>query len=384
MMTKTKRTSKPCRMSNEAFQSGARMFAQTSVDTTSIGGHGGDSQGSLLRVASGSAVGVQDAGIHSGLVTATVHSITDAMEIEPIAEVSGAKKPKKRNVSGAQQRKRRKQRLAQEAANRGEHSSTGKPNPKQTQLKKTNRMRAVNPGRGAMEGNQHGSTPGTSHPKRLRSDDEVQAAVPKKPRKATYAQITSGQIGAVITDTNHPEGKIEGDEKQLALQKGLLSAFDSHLEGEPTHIPNYRWGGFRDGRFHVTCEDTFAWGCLMGLVGQMQTPWAGAKLEVMRSEDLPRLFRCSVWVPGIIEEPVKVLKRLGLQHKQLRTRLWKVYHRDEKAGKGQLLILGIDQISIEELGKMGRTVFCGFSQLVFNTPNKNKNKDEGGASELAS
>ena len=118
------------------------------------------------------------------------------------------------------------------------------------------------------------------------------------------------------------------------------------------------------GIFKVTCANEASMDWLIESVRNMDL-LGGHTYMARRLQDLPVLKRASVFVPGIPAEPSRVLHRLQRQNAELRTAEWRVIHRDIQIGKGQLLILGVDEDSISALRCLGFKPFYELSRLTF-------------------
>jgi len=74
-----------------------------------------------------------------------------------------------------------------------------------------------------------------------------------------------------------------------------------------------------------------------------------------------------VWVPGEKSDPKTILSRLAKQNQGLDTSEWRIIHRQE-SDKGQLLVLGVSEESLEKLRLMGGKAHLELSQVTFELP----------------
>ena len=70
------------------------------------------------------------------------------------------------------------------------------------------------------------------------------------------------------------------------------------------------------------------------LVNGIASPWKGAKLEVVRKRDIPRLIKATVYIKGWGSRFTSdlILNILGHQNNGLNGERWEVFHREKDSG----------------------------------------------------
>ena len=87
----------------------------------------------------------------------------------------------------------------------------------------------------------------------------------------------------------------------------------------------------------------------------------------MELAQLHRANRVKVWIPGEKSSPTTLFSRMEKQYVGLRTVEWRILHRVEKP-EGQMLILGIDNVSLRKLRELEGKVFLELFWNRFDLP----------------
>ena len=93
----------------------------------------------------------------------------------------------------------------------------------------------------------------------------------------------------------------------------------------------------------------------------------GARLRSSGAVAIQEDEECSSMVPGEKSDPKTILSRLAKQNRGLDTSEWRLIHRQE-SDKGQLLVLGMSEESLEKLRLMGGRAHLELSQVTFELP----------------
>ncbi|GJQ65600.1 hypothetical protein Trydic_g7697 [Trypoxylus dichotomus] len=97
----------------------------------------------------------------------------------------------------------------------------------------------------------------------------------------------------------------------------------------------------RAGMLRAACVDAGTW--FAGVLRNC-APWDGAKLKLVRGDDLPKAIKALVWIPGPQMESDQILHRLKVQNQKLPMSSWRVV--GTKADpKGQQMVVAMDESS---------------------------------------
>ena len=130
--------------------------------------------------------------------------------------------------------------------------------------------------------------------------------------------------------------------------------------------PRFDRSGLAQGVYRITCADQSSLDWLKAAAPRIE-PIEGHSFEVIELSQLNRLKSVRVWVPGEKSDPKTILSRLAKQNQGLDTSEWRLIQRQE-SDKGQLLVLGVSEVSVEKLRLMGGTAHLELSQVTFELP----------------
>lgn len=259
---------------------------------------------------------------------------------------TAAAKPK---LSGAARRRLKKERLAKEGGGSKQPPTTAK---------------VVKAG-----------TAATGTPKRHRSDGSTPKGAPAKkvkgPTPAAHS-FKDAAAGFQMAIAHQDLGTSLTEDQTGRLKEWILEKIDA-VEAGKIH-PKFTDCRHRDGALRITCcdQDTKDW--LGGLVRE-EEPWKESKLQFVEAKNLPKPVRALVWIPGPSVEPEKILKRLELQNKGMKTAGWKVVDRKEDP-KGQQLVVLMDQTSWDTMEPVGHRPYLNFTRVKFKALAKKKEGED--------
>lgn len=136
--------------------------------------------------------------------------------------------------------------------------------------------------------------------------------------------------------------------------------------------------GKSGGRFIVKCADSWTVDWLKRVVAE--NTLEEMKLEAIPADKLPRLTRCTVFLPNLPGESeisrAMALTHLGRQNPGLQTSEWTVFS-DTKVKGGALFVLGVDAESLEVLKGVNFKPFYGIGKVSVRAEKTTTGKEGG-------
>ncbi|CAH1106680.1 unnamed protein product [Psylliodes chrysocephalus] len=147
------------------------------------------------------------------------------------------------------------------------------------------------------------------------------------------------------------------------LDKTILSASCSK-----TKPPTFRSWSLSGEIIRVTCDDDLTLEWLKTKVPTLKT-WEGATLAVLRINELPKLTKASLWIPGEaqadLDEKKVVLRRLEGQNPNLHLAKWCTFHHEiKKDPRGHLFAFGIGDEDMGTLKAKSMRMSYAFISLI--------------------
>ncbi|XP_054725601.1 uncharacterized protein LOC129235664 [Anastrepha obliqua] len=99
-------------------------------------------------------------------------------------------------------------------------------------------------------------------------------------------------------------------------------------------------------------------------INRIGEPWPGARLDVVRREDIPNWPRSRVWIPDFHSDPEEVLDLIKLGNAKLPTSDWKVAKIGEVDGKRRLAVIILNVESLDPLANRKWKINYGFQTLT--------------------
>lgn len=215
--------------------------------------------------------------------------------LEPPKQQQQEEQPKRKRISGAQQRKR--QRLRQEMA-----ANSATKIVSQSLYTSTMQMYQSKP---------HGSLGyGTTITQNKRKHCD---AVPPRhsPAKRRFVEPSGSKQPAWVPSSNHLRvavidkqnwdnsslGKLSANQVE-ELKKVLLQKLDETLFEGNSNPPTFKSWTHTHESLRIVCETEASLDWLKETVKRLPPLWEGAKLEVVPYDQLPRLTKVTLWVPG--------------------------------------------------------------------------------------
>ena len=213
--------------------------------------------------------------------------------------------------------------------------------------------------------------------KRIRSDES--SASPQKPAKRvmvnrpkqagfSYKDAATRHLRVLIVDRSNLLGKLSEEQANKImdlLQEELDKAlFSSNLASPPT----FRGCTYSGELLRITCENETTRTWLKSIVTNL-SPWDQARLDVIGADELPKLSKAAVFVPGSLglADTSLVIRRLAAQNPWVKVNEWCVFHNSTREQpRGRLLVFGILEADGELIKERGGRLNYSFSALNVN------------------
>lgn len=262
--------------------------------------------------------------------------------------------PRRKRISGAQQRKRQRARQEQAA-----NTATGTvPKPP------TGTVQARQPKPQGSGGHLHtsdkkrqrsdGSSPRNPPPKRKPGAPSTSGVKqPARTHTGRYSDMVANHLRVAIIDKqnwdNNSLGQLTATQVET-LKKCLSQKLDNTLiEGGPTP-PTFRTWTYTQETLKITCENEASLDWLRQAVKSLPPLWEGAKLEIVPVDQLPKLTKVTLWVPGPPDETDVVMRRLAAQNPWAKVREWITFHTSTKdEPEGRILVFGLREMTCSTL-----------------------------------
>ena len=186
----------------------------------------------------------------------------------------------------------------------------------------------------------------------------------QKKQKPGYAQIVAKSLQVAVVFEDEPT-KTLSEEEGRYVRRQIIRQIDQAPLTSQGGFKAYN-SGLSQGIYRVTCADLASLGWLRDAASRIE-PLEGRRFQVMELAQLHRANRVKVWIPGEKSSPTTLFSRMEKQNVGLRTAEWRILHRVEKP-EGQMLILGIDNVSLRKLRELEGKVFLELSQVRFDLP----------------
>lgn len=188
----------------------------------------------------------------------------------------------------------------------------------------------------------------------------------------SYAKVARKQradnLSYAVIDINCASGKIPTDQRKnvedLVNNKILEHILDP--DGRPPVELGIMSCEFKGDVMLIRLASSACAETLKELVESIPTPWNGAKLGLVRKRDIPKLHKATVYIKGWGSQLTtdRLLSVFGRQNKDLFVDKWQVFHRKDDH-EGTLLVVGLDQLSMESLAKTKGMAFCVTQAVYF-------------------
>lgn len=280
---------------------------------------------------------------------------------------------KKKRISGAEQKRRKKARQAALACQSGPSTSSGAavkdPAFKAASKTVTPAVPSTSSS-GLSKDNPRGS-------KRARSTGSS-GTPPGHPKKKTgmgrgtpqpvksYSSIAASHLRVAVIDLQSPQGKLtqaQADKVQAGLQ-GFLEDF---LENQqPDQKSPTFWGWKYSGEIlRIHCENDHSLEWLKTAVAACPAPWEGARLSVIPADQLPKLTKAALWIPGTPVDTRVAIARLAKQNPGLNVGEWCVFHDAIKEQPpGRLIVFGVGKDVVTKLSAVKGKLHYLFTALT--------------------
>lgn len=268
--------------------------------------------------------------------------------------------PRRKRISGAQQRKRqreREQRGALEATGSTTHSTL-------TQAATKPRAGKQPPQGGS---SQPGSS-GSQDKKRLRSDGSSEVSPRGQPKRRAmeqpstsaplkYSEVIASHLRVAVIDKQDWDssslGRLSATQVEL-LQGELAKRLDNTLFSGKQVAPIFRSTSYSQETLKFTCENDSSLDWLKNTICSLPPLWEGANLDVVPVDQLPKLTKVTLWIPGNPVETGVILRRLAAQNPWAKIEEWINFHTVTRSDpKGIVLLFGVREAIEKDLRSRG-------------------------------
>jgi len=210
--------------------------------------------------------------------------------------------------------------------------------------------------------------PGTAKKRSGPTGSTPEGAKPaSKKKKLDFSHMVKKSLQVAVVYKDDPKSEMK-EEGKAHIWRQLTQLIDAMPQSSESTGPQFERSGLVQGVFKITCTDQRSLTWLKEAVQRIQ-PHEGHSFQVMELSQLNRLKSVRVFVPGEISDPKVVLARLAKQNRGLDTSGWRLLNRQEKE-HGQLLILGMEDASLEVLRSMGGRAHLELSRVNFVLPDQ--------------
>lgn len=186
-------------------------------------------------------------------------------------------------------------------------------------------------------------------------------------QKRSYKEAATSNLRVAIINRSSPLGRVTPEQSEM-IKKLLNRRLDEILLAPVTStaaVPTF--GGLRvvGEILRITCDDELALNWLTQVVDTSEPLWDGAQLKVVQEDQIPKLWKVSIWIPGEAEEPRLAITRLSVQNPTLDVRSWCTFHSAATVvPPGRLLVMGVGEKDAHVLNSAKGKVKYRFTTLT--------------------
>ncbi|XP_043064719.1 uncharacterized protein LOC122320591 [Drosophila ficusphila] len=181
-------------------------------------------------------------------------------------------------------------------------------------------------------------------------------ATPLTGTHTSYAEATK-RVRVAVLPEEYPQVHLSHEElselEEAIMDDVVMSAWDTAVAFRAIH--------FRVGYLLIECLDQDSADWLRAFVPQLRT-WKGLPLGTRVGEDIPAVFNVTVFCPRSAERSNEELLMMFGRQNKLKTDAWKVISRKNDGG-GALLVIGIDQLTRDEIVSKGHQLDFRFGTV---------------------
>lgn len=186
----------------------------------------------------------------------------------------------------------------------------------------------------------------------------------------SYAKVARRQnrdeLCYAVIDTSSASGKIPPDQHSN-VEDLVNNKIVEHVLGSDNALPiKIMSCEFKGDMLMMRLASSECIDILKELVDSIPSPWDGAKLKLVRKMDIPQLTKATVYIKGWGSKYTskRILGLFGHQNKGLEVEKWEVFHREEDP-EGTLLVVGLDQVSMDSLAETKGMAFFVSKAVYF-------------------
>ncbi|XP_053957166.1 uncharacterized protein LOC128862517 [Anastrepha ludens] len=174
--------------------------------------------------------------------------------------------------------------------------------------------------------------------------------------KRSFAEVAKGSHVRAVIDRSSHDGAISQANWDL-INRSLWKVYRDILKENPGPPPSCSDAGWFQSRVKLMDLYTLA-------INRIGEPWPGARLDVVRREDIPNRPRSRAWIPDFHSDPEEVLDLIKLGNPELPTSDWKVAKIGEVDGKRRLAVIILNEESLDPLANRKWKINYGFQTLT--------------------
>lgn len=159
------------------------------------------------------------------------------------------------------------------------------------------------------------------------------------------------------------------DELAGQVEDLLMSALDDIPASSGSSRPCFHGRSLENGNMVISCTNDESVQWLKKAITDINSSGAMKLIFKMKNE-LPRLEKARIWIPGKYSDDDSVMSRLAAQNHGLRTSAWKIYYSGKASNKGRLLSVGVDAKSLEIVRGLGFKLFYGLQKVAVTMQSK--------------
>jgi hypothetical protein len=246
-----------------------------------------------------------------------------------------------KRASGAEKRRRQKERARKEGT---------------LTLEKSDNETSAGESLVAKRKRETGETPpGSTRPAKLAKNSGI--------TKKKYSDAVRDSLKvAVVKKRDDASHEDLTQEEVEYIKDGLMQALDSITDHEGTK-PGFLDTNFSHGHFEVNCADSLSLDWLKDQIQKM-SDCGNLKLSVKTKDELPKITRATIFLPGKLVEDRIALSRISTQNAGLKTSSWRVYHSGRQTEKGRLIVVGLDEVSVKVVKAQNSAVYYGLQKIA--------------------
>lgn len=176
--------------------------------------------------------------------------------------------------------------------------------------------------------------------------------------------VVLDHLQLAIVDEFAPKGQISADLWTKIESRLTELIMDYVLVNEDGLLPSFDFSPETSKVYRVIrCDNEFPKNFLYKIVDSISDKWAGSKIKLISSNDMPQGPRARIWLPKLEIDAHKLLMCLKLQNPKIPTENWMVLKKESSQNCCQSFLLMINEECIGPLSRNDNTVRFGIRQV---------------------